>query len=205
MFFGGNNMMGAGFSPGFQFSSATFVGPGFRTHTFNPGRGFSQQQHPHHQQQHRHHQQRQPQQTHGSSGWAIFLQLLPLLVLFGYSVFSGLMPDNTPTFSFQPTSVYTQSRTTQLHNIPYFVNPSTFRATEQNSNELSRVEQKVLMNWVRELQQSCQIERNQKSEKIKAASGVFGIGRDEKRYQEALNWPTKSCDEVAKIGYNKDF
>ncbi|CAO3637851.1 unnamed protein product [Cunninghamella echinulata] len=199
MFFGGGgNMMGAGFNPGFQFSSATFVGPGFRTHTFNPNTGRV------HQQQH-HRQQQQQQQAGGSSGWAILLQLLPLLVLFGYSVISGLMPDTSPTFSFQPTSVYSQSRTTQLHNIPYFVNPTTFRTTEQNANELSRVEQKVLMNWVRELQQSCQLERNRKAEKVKAASGIFGIGRDEKRYQEALNWPTKSCDEVARIGYNKDF
>ncbi|CAO3586898.1 unnamed protein product [Absidia cylindrospora] len=209
MFFGqGGGMMGGfngGGGGGFPgFSSATFVGPGFRTHTFHTGTAgagqrFAQQQHQQQQQQ----QQRQGQSNH--SRWAILLQLLPLLVFFGYSVISSLMTDNTPPFSFQPTPIYSNARLTETHNIPYYVNPKTFRATEQNKHKLSRVEQQVVMDWVRGLQHSCQAERKERTAKVRAASGVFGIGRDEKRYQEALSWPTQSCDQLTRIGYSKDY
>ncbi|KAI8085999.1 DnaJ domain-containing protein, partial [Halteromyces radiatus] len=196
MFFGGgggSGMMGGGFNGGFPgFSSATFVGPGFRTHTFHTGAGAGRRAPPQAQ------QQRQGEGSH--SRWAILLQLLPLLILFGYSVISGLMTDNTPMFSFQPTSIYSQPRITETHNIPYYVNPKTFRSTEQNKYKLSRVEQQVTMDWVRGLQHSCQAERKERSAKIRSASGVFGIGRDEKRYQEALSWPTQSCDKLTRIG-----
>lgn len=198
--FGG---VGGGGFPGF--SSATFVGPGFRTHTFHTGstqtaagRRFSS-----HQQQQQ--QQSAPRQQSNSSRWAILLQLLPLLIFFGYSMISGLMTDTTPPFSFQPTSTYTHSRLTEMHNIPYYVNPKTFRATEQSQHKLARVEQQVVMDWVRGLQHECQAERKERTAKVRAASGVFGIGRDEKRYQEALAWPTQSCDQLTRIGYNKDY
>ncbi|SAL98374.1 hypothetical protein [Absidia glauca] len=198
--FGG---VGGGGFPGF--SSATFVGPGFRTHTFHTGstqtaagRRFSS-----HQQQQQ--QQSAPRQQSNSSRWAILLQLLPLLIFFGYSMISGLMTDTTPPFSFQPTSTYTHSRLTEMHNIPYYVNPKTFRATEQSQHKLARVEQQVVMDWVRGLQHECQAERKERTAKVRAASGVFGIGRDEKRYQEALGWPTQSCDQLTRIGYNKDY
>ncbi|KAI8343197.1 hypothetical protein BC941DRAFT_366908 [Chlamydoabsidia padenii] len=193
MFFGQGGGGGVSGFPGF--SSATFVGPGFRTHTFQTGgRRFPTQQP----------QQQQQRQSNGSR-WAILLQLLPLLIFFGYSMISGLMTDTTPSFSFQPTSTYSHSRSTEMHNIPYYVNPKTFRATEQNKHKLARVEQQVVMDWVRGLQHECQAERKERTAKVRAASGVFGIGRDEKRYQEALSWPTRSCDQLTRIGYSKDY
>ncbi|KAI7906842.1 uncharacterized protein BX663DRAFT_493972 [Cokeromyces recurvatus] len=201
MFFGGGgiNMAnlhrqgGGGFSFGGPagFSSATFVGPGFRARTFN------RQRHYQHQQQH----QQQQQQR---SGWSIFLQILPLLLLFGYTLFSGLLTDETPIFSFQSTSVYSQPRMTSTHKVPYYVEPNAFRPYLQNHYKLSKVEQQVEIDWVRSLQQSCLYERKQQQMKLNNARGAFGfVGRDEKRYQEALNMKLTSCEELKKFGNYK--
>lgn len=191
MFFGGGqgvnmaNMRQGGqtFSFGGNgFSSATFVGPGFRT------RSFGQQ-----------HQRAQPQPE--KTVWTILLQILPLILLFGYTLFSGLLTDETPIFSFQSTSVYSQPRMTKSHNIPYYVDPNAFTPYLSNNYKLSKVEQQVEVDWVRSLQQSCLHERKEQQLKINNARGAFGfVGRNEKQYQEALNMKLKSCDELKKFG-----
>ncbi|KAI8996765.1 DnaJ domain-containing protein [Pilobolus umbonatus] len=176
MFFGGN---------GARFSSATFVGPGFRTRTFNTG-GFQQPSF-------------QPQQR---TGWSIFLQMLPLILLFGYTLLSGLFSDEygTPQFSFQSTSVYSLPRMTESHHVPYYVNPSTFQSMK--SDHVSRLEKQIEVDWVRSLQQQCQVERRQQQLRISnSKGGPFGLGRDEKRYKEALNMKLTSCDELKRFGY----
>ncbi|CDS03519.1 hypothetical protein LRAMOSA00921 [Lichtheimia ramosa] len=183
MFFGGGGP--AGF--GGPFGSATFVGPGFaRRSYYHPGAG------------HRGQQTRQQRNT----SWTLLLQILPLLVLFGYSLLSGLFTDDTPSFSFQPTNMYSQQRTTYSHQVPYYVNPSSFRTTARDQYKLARLEQQVEVDWVRGLQHSCQIERRERAARLNAASGIFGIGRNEEQYQEALHMPMKSCEEVRRFGYN---
>ncbi|KAI9495625.1 hypothetical protein BDB00DRAFT_812684 [Zychaea mexicana] len=191
MFFGGGG--GGAFGPGF--SSATFVGPGFSPHYYRSGAGRRTAAQ----------QQRAGRQQQNTPGWTVLLQILPLLILFGYSLLSGLFTDNTPTFSLRPTSVYSQVRMTQSHQVPYYVNPSAFKATEQSRHKLSRVEQQVEVDWVRGLQQSCNNERRERATRLNAAAGVFGIGRNEEQYQKALKMPMKSCDEIRRFGYNPDY
>lgn len=197
MFFGGQgvnmaNMRhgGATFSfggaPGF--SSATFVGPGFRARSFNTA---GQQ-----------YQQAQPQQPR--SGWSILLQILPLILLFGYTMFSGLITDETPIFSYQSTSVYSQPRFTSSHQVPYYVDPNAFKPYLENKYKLSKVEQQVEVDWTRSLTQACLYERKQQQMKINNARGAFGfVGRNEKLYQEAVNMELKSCEELKKFGFTK--
>ncbi|CAO3649115.1 unnamed protein product [Mucor hiemalis] len=197
MFFGGQgvnmaNMRqgGATFSfggaPGF--SSATFVGPGFRARSFNTA---GQQ-----------YQQAQPQQQR--SGWSILLQILPLILLFGYTMFSGLITDETPIFSFQSTSVYSQPRSTSSHRVPYYVDPNAFKPYLENRYKLSKVEQQVEVDWTRSLTQACLYERKQQQMKINNARGAFGfVGRNEKLYQEAVNMELKSCEELKRFGLTK--
>ncbi|KAI9468233.1 MAG: hypothetical protein EXX96DRAFT_543900 [Benjaminiella poitrasii] len=197
MFFGGGGInmanlhrQSGGFSFGGPagFSSATFAGPGFRARTFNRQRQYQQ------------HQQQQQQK----SGWSIFLQILPLILLFGYTLFSGLLTDETPIFSFQSTSVYSQPRMTSAHRVPYYVEPNAFKPYLQNHYKLSKVEQQVEIDWVRSLQQACLYERKQQQIKLNNARGAFGfVGRDEKRYQEALNMKLTSCEELKKFGNYK--
>lgn len=195
MFFGGGggggvNManlhrQGGSFSFGGPagFSSATFVGPGFRARTFNTAQA---------------QQQYQPQQK---SGWSIFLQILPLILLFGYTMFSGLLTDETPIFSFQSTSVYSQPRMTSSHHVPYYVEPNAFKPYLANNYKLSKVEQQVEFDWRQSLQHACLNERKQQQIKLNNARGVFGfMGRDEKQYQEALNLQLRNCEELKRFG-----
>ncbi|KAI9250992.1 hypothetical protein BDA99DRAFT_522372 [Phascolomyces articulosus] len=192
MFFGGGG--GGAFGPGF--SSATFVGPGFAPHYYRSGAGRRAQ----------FQQQRAArQQNGGTPGWTVLLQILPLLILFGYSLLSGLFTDNTPAFSLRPTNVYSQVRMTQSHQVPYYVNPSAFRSTEQSRQNLNRVEQQVEVDWVRGLQHSCNNERRERATRLNSAAGVFGIGRNEEQYQKALKMPMKSCEEIKRFGYNPDY
>ncbi|KAI8385610.1 hypothetical protein BD560DRAFT_345433 [Blakeslea trispora] len=194
MFFGGGgagihmaNLHRQGFSFGGSpgFSSATFVDPRFRAHTFNTGQ---QQQFYRAQQQQR-------------SGVSILLQLLPLIVLFGYTIFASLLSDDTPLFSFQSTSVYSQPRMTSSHGVPYYVNPNSFKPYSENRYKLSKVEQQVEVDWVRSLQQNCLHERKQQQIRLSNARGAFGfVGRNEKQYQEALNMRLTSCEELKRFG-----
>ncbi|KAF7720983.1 hypothetical protein EC973_005645 [Apophysomyces ossiformis] len=195
MFFGGGGGFGG---PGF--SSATFVGPGFRTQTYYTGSGAGRRAHPIFTQQRGGGGARQT-----SGGWTILLQILPLLVLFGYSLLSGLFTDSTPEFSFKPTSVYSQPRMTQIHQVPYYVNPSSFSKLDQSAYKLARIEQQIELDWVRGLQQSCEIERRERANRLNAASGIFGIGRDEEKYKAALKLPMKHCEEIKRFGYNPDY
>jgi DnaJ family protein B protein 12 len=195
MFFGGGMASGAnlhrqgttfsfGGAPGF--SSATFVGPGFRARTFN--NNTARQQHNH------------PQQPR--SGWSILLQILPLILLFGYTLFSGLLTEETPVFSFHSTAIYTQPRMTSAHRVPYYVEPNAFIPYLQNNYKLSKVEQQVEVDWARILQSKCLDEKkNQRIELNKASGVVFGyIGRNEGRYQQILNQKLKSCEELKRFG-----
>lgn len=192
MFFGGGqgvnmaNMRQGGqtFSFGGNgFSSATFVGPGFRT------RSFGQQQQ----------QQAQPQQQR--TAMSLLLQILPLILLFGYTLFASLLTDETPVFSFQPTSVYSQPRTTSNHHVPFYVDPYAFKSYLSNNYKLSKVEQQVEVDWVRSLQQLCLQERKEQQAKLNSARGLFGFVRNDKLYKEALNMKLSSCDELKRFGY----
>ncbi|KAI9321046.1 hypothetical protein BX666DRAFT_1913955 [Dichotomocladium elegans] len=188
MFFGGG--MNGAFSP--FGGGATFVGPGFTRQTYyRPGAG---------------HRAGTAAAGAGAqrhrTNWAILLQILPLLVLFGYSILSGLFTDDTPSFSFQPSSTHSMGRTTYSHNVPYYVNPTRFTKTANDQYKLARLEQQVEIDWVRNLQHACQNERRERAARINAASGLFGIGRNEEQYQAAVRMPTKSCDEVRRFGYS---
>lgn len=186
-FFGGGGFNGAGFGPGFR--SATFVGPGFRTRTFNTGarRDTGQRQQP-------------------TSTWMTLAQLLPLLLLFGVSILSSLFSESTPQFSFDRTSLYSQARATRQHKVPYYVNPSAFGSYEKNNRKLREFEQNVEITWVRGLQSSCQNEKQVRATRMnQARGGLFGIGYDEERYQQALKMPMKSCEQLRSFGYNPDY
>ncbi|KAI8582702.1 hypothetical protein K450DRAFT_184247 [Umbelopsis ramanniana AG] len=187
-FFGGGGFNGAGFGPGFR--SATFVGPGFRTRTFNtagarPDPG----------------QRQQPTST-----WMTLAQLLPLLLLFGVSILSSLFSESTPQFAFDRTSLYSQARATRQHKVHYYVNPNAFGSYEKNARKLREFEQNVEITWVRGLQSHCQNEKQVRAARInQARGGLFGIGYDEERYQQALKMPMKSCEELRSFGYNPDY
>ncbi|KAI9031804.1 DnaJ domain-containing protein [Phycomyces nitens] len=144
------------------------------------------------------------QQRQDGTNVAGWIQVLPLLLLFAFTILSAFITsDNSPPlYSFSPSATYSHKRATKSHHVPYYVNPKAFKASEQTRHKLARVEKEVESDWVHNLHQTCQAERRDRANKITMARGVlFGIGRDEKRYQDALKIPTRSCDELKKFGY----
>jgi DnaJ family protein B protein 12 len=153
------------------------------------------------QQQHRHARQ---QQQSPLAGW---LQALPILVLLLYALLSGLFSqDSTPLYQFQPSTVYSQARTTLDLKIPYYVNPTSFTPIANEHTKLKRMERQVESEYVNGLNVHCQNERRQRSFRMTQARGsVFGFGHDKVKYEQARNMPMKSCQELKELGYNPDY
>ncbi|KAI8096695.1 DnaJ-domain-containing protein [Halteromyces radiatus] len=180
---------------------------------FFGGGGLRQQQYHYRRQQFRHpffttrqqqEQQRQQRQQTPMSG---LLQLLPLLVLLLYALLSGLFSqDTTPLYKFQPSTDYSQARTTLDLKIPYYVNPTSFTPVAKERYKLRRVERQVESDYVNALNMHCQNERRQRSFRISQARGsLFGFGYDKERYEQALKMPMKSCEEMKNLGFTPEY
>ncbi|KAF9477586.1 DnaJ-domain-containing protein [Pholiota conissans] len=117
MFFGGGG--GGGFGPSFATSFGggptvfTFGGPGFRTQPFNRGAAAGAG-------------------TQNTEPRSLFVQLLPLLLLFGFSLLSSLPglfsspPTPDPRFAFTATSKYNTEMETGGLGVHYYVNKVEF-------------------------------------------------------------------------------
>lgn len=148
MFFGGGGGPGFGASfgggPGMHRSISILPwlteissSPAVFTTTFGPG-GFTTtrmggQYHQHH-----------PQGNGNTEPRSMLIQLLPLLILFGFSLLSALpslfgsAPVPDPHFSFQGTSRYNVQRQTGNFGVNYHVNSAEFMAHPVIGAELAR-------------------------------------------------------------------
>ncbi|KAF9466104.1 DnaJ-domain-containing protein [Collybia nuda] len=131
MFFGGGG--GGGFS--------TFGGGPVFTTTFGSG-GFRTTRHTH-----THHQHRQPNEN--TEPRSMLVQLLPLIILFGFSLLSalpslfGATPVPDPRFSFQETARYNVQRETEIYGVKYHVNSAEFLGHPVIGAEIAREGAKV--------------------------------------------------------------
>ncbi|CAB4432082.1 unnamed protein product [Rhizophagus irregularis] len=171
------------------FHSATFVGPGFRARRFQRaspnGDGVQEQQ---------------------SSAFLTFLQLLPLILLFLFSLSSNWLtpiPEPIPPYSLQQTSHHTHTKYTNLLNVQYFVDPKSFSSFEQNPRKLQRVEDNVEVTYVKSLTSQCNNEAIYRHRKINEASGwVF---RDEEKLKEAQQIKMPNCEKLMELSKTKRY
>ncbi|KAF5336033.1 hypothetical protein D9611_006421 [Ephemerocybe angulata] len=131
MFFGGG---GGGFGNGF---SGGFGGPTMFSASFGPN-GFQQTR-----------TYRRPGQTTNAQAGpqdtrSILVQLLPLLILFGFSLLSALPslfttpPVPEPRYSWSGTTRYNGQMETGNLGVPYYVNPTEFSAHPVIGAELAK-------------------------------------------------------------------
>ncbi|KAF8906270.1 hypothetical protein CPB84DRAFT_1705059 [Gymnopilus junonius] len=174
MFFGGGGGGGGGFGPGFATSFGggptvfTFGGPGFRTQTFTRGGGGT------------------AQNGGNNEPRSLFIQLLPLLLLFAFSFISSLPnlfstpPPPDPRFSFGLTARYNTEMETGGLGIHYFVNPTEFTNHPVIGAELAKEGIKlgrVVEDVIDDKQKSTDSSRQDSDGKSKTRKVVKGKGK----------------------------
>ncbi|VDM17897.1 unnamed protein product [Hydatigera taeniaeformis] len=117
-----------------------------------------------------------------------YIQILPLLILFGLSFFSNFLVKD-PVFSLQRTSKYTIQRHTQAHNLPYYVK-DTF--SQEYGGSIRHIENQVLEQHLYVLRDKCFKERSQKEALLYRARYT----RDEAAFERAKGFATPSCDRM---------
>jgi len=206
MFFGG----GGGFAgPGTAFSFGN-GGPGVFTASFGPG-GFS------------------ARRAGGGAAQentprSLLIQLLPLIILFGFSLLSALpnlfstppIPD--PHFSFHNTARYNAQRQTVGLGVQYFVNPGEFQKHPVIGAELARegnkvtssaaargpalkkFEDKVEHVYTQDLYLRCQRGLDRKNRLKENEIGLFGFGTDWAKVKKIEEEPIEECDKLKSLG-----
>ena len=135
---------------------------------------------------------------------SLFIQLLPIIVLFAFSLLSAIPswfstpPVADPHYSFQGSHRYSVERTTPTLGVKYHVNPGEFaghpligvelakdgldvrRAPEDHARgpALRRFESNVENSWVKEVYAQCQRSVDLKERRKEREIGLFGIGTD---------------------------
>lgn len=150
---------------------------------------------------------------------SVFLQLLPIFILFAFTILNALpslftsepVPD--PRFSFSHTSRYNVERTTGGLGIKYHVNAAEFSghpiAAELARNEnrpgadLRRFESTIERVYTQDLYSQCQRGMDRKERLKSQEVGVFGIGTDWDKVRKIDAQPIESCDELRRLGLLK--
>jgi DnaJ family protein B protein 12 len=198
MFFGGGPAFAAG--PVF---TASFGPAGFRTTRVHTQRARPQEQ------------QQEP-----ATPRSLFVQLLPLLILFAFSLLSALpnmfstpsVPD--PRFSFEASTRFNLKRTTQALGVQYHVNSAEFSrhpiAAEiarsgqsdgpQSVPSLRRFEENVDQAFTRETYAVCQRGLDSKQRRKEQALGFFGIGADWEKVKQIDAETVESCETLKQMG-----
>ncbi|PSR82617.1 hypothetical protein PHLCEN_2v6050 [Hermanssonia centrifuga] len=159
------------------------------------------------------------QQAHNAEPRSVFMQLLPLIILFGFSLLNALpslfgsTPTPDPRFSFNPSSRYNVERHTGGLGIKYHVNAAEFsghpiaaelaRNDKQTGPELRRFEGSVEKIYTQDLYSQCQRGLDRKERLKNQEVGVFGFGTDWDRVRQIEEEPISSCDELRKLGLLK--
>ena len=154
---------------------------------------------------------------------SIFVQLLPLLLLFGITLLSSLpsiltdifsTPD--PGYSFTSARPYTAERMTTTYNIPYFVSPNEFnnhpiyesipeshkssKKAGEYSAKLRSFEIGIERQYVSGLKNQCSREYDYKEARIERNRGVFGFGADWDAIKKIQAEPMPSCEKLQQMG-----
>lgn len=147
---------------------------------------------------------------------SLFVQLLPIIILFAFSFLSALpsllspTPTPDPRFAFSPTSRYNVERQTGDLGIKYHVNAAEFsghpiaaelaRLDNKRGPELRKFEGKVEKVYTQDLYHQCQRGVERKERLKDQEVGIFGIGTDWDKVKRIEAEPIESCNELRRLG-----
>ncbi|KAM7539342.1 hypothetical protein Aperf_G00000055236 [Anoplocephala perfoliata] len=133
----------------------------------------------------------QHQESNHDNNYFAYVQILPLLILFGLSFFSNLFVKD-PVFSLQQSSKYSVLRHTEVHHLPYYVK-ETF--SKDYDGSLRFIENQVSEQHLYVLRDKCFKERSQKEALLYRAR----YSRDAAAYEKAKRFLTPSCDRIVEL------
>nr|CAH8869794.1 unnamed protein product [Trichobilharzia regenti] len=119
---------------------------------------------------HRHTRQRS-RESERESNYFVYIQLVPLIILFGLSFFSNLFVKD-PYFSLTKSNKYYIERQTGTHKLPYFVK-KTFE--QDFSGNIVHLENQVEEEYISNLRFRCFREKDYKENLLFRASSLFDI------------------------------
>ncbi|KAK0239145.1 hypothetical protein EDD85DRAFT_829192 [Armillaria nabsnona] len=203
MFFGGGSGFGSGFGGGPVFS-ASFGPGGFRT-TRMGGPTLRRQQ------------------QEAAEPRSLFVQLLPLFILFGFSILSALpslfssSPVPDPHYSFVGGSRYSAERETGDLGIKYYVNPgewtshpvvgpevarqksSTSSSSAERGPAVVKFERSVDTAYTERIYSECRRGLDKKERAKEAEIGLFGFGTDWEKVKKIESEVIESCVEFERL------
>ncbi|KAM3862988.1 dnaJ homolog subfamily B member 12a [Diretmus argenteus] len=137
-------------------------------------------------------QERREQQRDG--GLALFIQLMPILILIVISALSQMMVSQPPySLSYRPSAGHIHKRHTSALKVPFYVGE---RFNEEYSgNNMRNVEKSVEEDYISNLRNNCWKEKQQK-EGLLYRARYFG---DSDLYQRAQRMGTPSCSRLSEI------
>nr|AAO59412.2 DnaJ-like protein [Schistosoma japonicum] len=163
----------------FQYDADVF------TMFFNGGFPFSQVYRDH---RHRPHRSRESERE---SNYFVYIQLIPLIILFGLSFFSNLFVKD-PYFSLTKSNKYYTERHTGTHKVPYFVK-KTFE--QDFSGNIVHLENQVEEEYISTLRFRCYREKDYKANLLFRAR-YYG---DDASYEKATQLHMPNCARLSEI------
>ncbi|KAJ3763826.1 hypothetical protein EV360DRAFT_32763 [Lentinula raphanica] len=155
-----------------------------------------------------------------------FIQLLPLIILFAFSILSALpnlfttppIPD--PNFSFVPTNRYYMERHTPTRDVIYHINPTEFmnhpvigpelirdggnvKSKVKRGPHMAKFEEGVEKTYISEVWAQCRRGQERRERQIDAERGVFGIGTDWDKVRKLQREPIEACVELERLGVGR--
>ncbi|XP_030630425.1 dnaJ homolog subfamily B member 12b [Chanos chanos] len=143
----------------------------------------------------RFHQRAERGERHRDGGLALFIQLMPILLLVLISALSQMMVTNPPySLSYRPSSGHTHKRVTENLGVPYYVGEH-FAKEYSGGARLRGVERSVEEDYISNLRNNCWKEKQQK-EGLLYRARYFG---DNELYQRAHRMGTPSCSRLSEV------
>ncbi|KAM4524366.1 dnaJ homolog subfamily B member 12b [Odontesthes bonariensis] len=139
-------------------------------------------------------QRRDRRERQRDGGLALFVQVMPILILVIVSALSQIM-GNSPSYSlsFRPSAGYSQKRLTENLKVPYYVGEQFSK--EFTGVNLKNLERSVEDDYISNLRNNCWKEKQQKEGMLYRAR-YFG---DSELYQRAQRARTPSCAKLSEI------
>ncbi|KAF3853826.1 hypothetical protein F7725_014514 [Dissostichus mawsoni] len=140
-------------------------------------------------------QRRDRRERPREGGFALFVQVMPILILVIVSALSQIMVNSPPySLSYRPSAGYTQKRLTMSLKVPYYVGEHFSR--EITGLNLKNLERTVEDDFISNLRNNCWKEKQQSIGRNALQSSLFWRQRSVPKSTEAR---TPSCAKLSEI------